>query len=776
MIYPVMGKTRKAGRRLSGANPGAPAGKQDNAVSPSRELFRRIRSGPFLPMALIILAGLIAYSNTSAVPFTFDDRVQIVENPLIKDLGYYGDTAKAKGFFLYHALKMRYFGYLGFAVNYAIHGLRPEGYHYVNTAIHCINGILVYLLVVLTFRTPLLAGSPLRARASSIALFSSLLFTCHPIQTEAVTYIVQRFTSLATLFYLLAVNLYIRARLAATSSPARGFPFLAKSAGLYTLMMASMIMAMKTKEIAFTLPVIVIIYEFMFFEGTKKERCLYLLPMVAVILSIPIMFLAVYGLAAGPGLPSIMDAIGRATTGDPGISRSDYFFTQLNVIVTYLRLLFLPVGQNLDYTYPLSHSLFEAATGTCALLLLSILASCAYLFRTYREKASHIRLICFGVIWFFLTLSVESSVMPLKDAIFEHRLYLPSVGAFITITVAGAMAASRLGAGRGWAISYGAVFLTIPVICLIGLTLARNGVWKDEATLWEDVIRKSPQNARAYNNAGLAYLNRHEPGRAVALFTEAVNLDPKYSVAYNNRGVAHAHAGMPDRARDDFRLAVAINPQDAEAHTNFGYALLLRGEPLAALREYDLAIAANQHYPDAHNKRGVVLMQMGRTDEGWQEFNKAVELNPGYAEPYNNRAIAYGAKGDWANALIEYRKALIANPAYAEAYNNRGVAFLQMGRPEEAWGDLDKAVALNPGYAEAYNNRALAYGEKGDWAKALIEYRKALIANPAYGAAYYNRARLNVTLDRKKDAYADFQEACRLGIHQSCEEIGIAAK
>ena len=181
-------------------------------------------SKPIFHNLLIITICSIAYSNTLESPFVFDDKLVIVENPIIRDLGYMVNPSEAKvhkGHFEYESFRQRYIGYLTFALNYWIHKLDVTGYHLVNLAIHIVNGLIVYWLVILTFKTPFLNSSVLRERSTEIALFASLLFACHPLQTQAVTYIWQRVTSLSTTFYCLALVFYILWRL--TSKKPRSF-------------------------------------------------------------------------------------------------------------------------------------------------------------------------------------------------------------------------------------------------------------------------------------------------------------------------------------------------------------------------------------------------------------------------------------------------------------------------------------------------------------------------------------------------------------------------
>jgi hypothetical protein len=274
----------------------------------SAEIFsgkQSFRYNRVIHVLIIVVIGFIAYSNSFHVPFQLDDRPNITENILIKDTDYLFAPSgycsnlfpPADRQFMCHFFKTRYIGYLTFAMNYYLNGTHVTGYHIVNFAIHTINALLVYLLVILTFRTPFLSASGLKDRAALIGLFSGLLFIAHPVQTQAVTYIVQRFASLETMFYLLSLVLYIKARLRTsekvgaeagiqTGGRARRYSF-NPAVVFYILSLISAVLAMKTKEISFTLPVIMVIYEFFFFTGNRGKRILHLIPFLLTMLIIP---------------------------------------------------------------------------------------------------------------------------------------------------------------------------------------------------------------------------------------------------------------------------------------------------------------------------------------------------------------------------------------------------------------------------------------------------------------------------------------------------------
>ncbi|MCI0528967.1 MAG: hypothetical protein L0Y56_16135, partial [Nitrospira sp.] len=290
---------------------------------------------------LITLISLLIYSNTFSLPFHFDDEPNITLNDKLRDLTNFWPPSGT-----------RYIGVLSFALNYHFGKLNVFGYHLVNITIHIINGLLVWWLVMLTFKTPIMER---RSSSSSLRdfmpLFSSLIFTIHPVQTQAVTYIVQRFTSLATLFCLLSLALFIKARLLNQTSADKiqnsnhsSLNSNIKSVLCYFTAVVSAILAMKTKEITFTLPFIIVLYDLIFFSTPKLERWIlnlrrlyFITPFLATLFIIPLSILG-----TDKPLGDIMGELREAAQETEEISRKVYFLTQFRVIVTYIRLLFLP--------------------------------------------------------------------------------------------------------------------------------------------------------------------------------------------------------------------------------------------------------------------------------------------------------------------------------------------------------------------------------------------------------------------------------------------------
>jgi tetratricopeptide (TPR) repeat protein len=596
-------------------------------------------TGRRLPhIILVVLVGLLAYWNSFDASFHFDDFHNIADNRIIKDLRYFLDTSEAEDFYMYDSLRNRYVGYLSFALNYRISGLDVRGFHITNLAIHILNGVMVYLLVILVFRTPFMEGSRLRDRSGLIAFFSALLFVSHPIQTQAVTYIVQRFASLTAMFYLLSTVSYIAFRL--TESRKR-------RSILYVLALLSAVLAMKTKQIAFTLPIAVSLCEFSFFRTSLRKRALYLVPLFLTVLLIP---LSVIDLDKPIGeTMGELDEFPRTEE----ISVYDYLLTEFRVVVTYLRLLVLPINQNLYYDYPTYHSLVDPQVLLSFLLLMSLFLLGVLLYFRSRNTHNESRLVAFGIFWFFLALSVESSIIPLYP-IYEHRLYLPSVG-FIMACVSGVF---MLSMGRARMQKAAMVFFIVLTAAFTLATHTRNNIWMNEISLWQDGVKKSPHKARTQNNLCNAYIDEGLLERGIEHCQKAIGLDPEFFRAHNNLGRAYLSLGLRDEAISLFREALRLRPYYVMAHCNLGAAYIDKGL-------YDMAI---------------------------DELLKALELDPLHATSYLNLGIAYQEKGFLDEAIRQYQAAIKYRPGYKKAHLALEMAYMKKGRYQEDEEHMRKAM------------------------------------------------------------------------------------
>ena len=703
-------------------------------------------------LTIVLLLGIIIYSNSFECSFQFDDFYTIVNNPKIRNLF---DLST-----LWNSSANRPVAFFTFAVNYHFSQLDIRYWHLLNLVIHLINAILIWWLTLLIFSTPIMRDQQIARNKKLLAFFTALLFVSHPLATQSVTYIVQRMTSLVAMFYLLSLAFYVTARLSKRGMIVKIL--------LFSGSIMSAMLAMRTKENAFTLPLAVLLFEFFFFRTRRLSInfrdyrvILLMLLFLGAILIIPLN----YSL-------SIFDPVSPVGNPESVLTPYYYFLTQFSVIIKYIQLLFLPVSQNLDYDFPISTSFFQIRTLLSFLVLGSLIILAIYLYKRQR-------IISFGIFWFFITLSVESSFIPLYDVIVEHRTYLPSFGFFLIIIPSLYILLWN---------KYKSAMAILAIMAVIYsyLTYERNKVWKDDLTLWTDVVSKSPNKARAITNRGIAYANREQWDKAIddysrslgidanapltlisrgfafrnlgqfdkAIddYTRALEIDANYAIAFCNRGFCYLHRGDLEKSIDDFTRAIELDPGFTDAYSNRSAAFLETGQLDKAIADINKAISLNPDYYQAYSNRGVIYEKLNQTDKAIADYTKVIELNPEFAKAYVNRGSVYGNSGQWQKALTDYSMAIGIDPYYAEAYFNRGVVYANLGQRDKAIEDYTRSIELDPNDKLGYYNRGLTYGKLGKLELAIADITNALKIDPGFTSAYNNREIANRKL---KERYSE---------------------
>lgn len=628
---------------------------QITAIHPAFEIipsmmlkFRMSFKSPVPHIIIIVILTLLVYSNTFEASFHLDDRDYITGNPLLKDFGTLLNPPRPanKSFSNTNALdsaRTRFMGHLSFLLNIKLLGTSVIGFHAVNIMIHIFNGIIVYLLVLTLFKSPYLSRSSLLPNAPLLALGTALIFSVHPVQTQAVTYLSQRFTSLAALFYLGAFLSYSLFRTGSKKI-------------YYGISIILCVFAMFTKEISFTLPVSLTLFELIFFDKSPG-RFKRLIPFYLSMLIIPLSLF-------GSGKP-FFDTVADAMRASKKLSRWEYLYTQFTVIPVYLRLMILPIGQNFDYDYPV-YQTFMNTKVIASFIGLIILAGCGiYYYRTAGKNDPSFRLISFGIFWWFITLSVESSIIPLSDMIFEHRMYLPSFGLILTFLTVLYIAFNRfMPASAPKAFS---IFAIAVVLGLSASAYGRNSVWKDETTLWEDVVSKSPLKRRPHYNLAMAYKARGLGDKSKNEFEIARSLKLDYMAELDANSEDSMDDFMDDKVIDHYKKILGINADMSEVHYKFGL------------------MNANKN----------------RFDRAVEHYKKAIESKPNYAEAYNNLGSAYRAMNMISNAVTSYEKAISVNQKYAEPHYNLAILYLELNMPEKAEKEFRETLKIDPQFAMA---------------------------------------------------------------------------
>lgn len=544
------------------------------------------RRATLLAATVIVLAALAAYGNSFNSPFLLDDYIWIVDNPSIRHLSPIREL-------LFPAGAARVGGRpvvsLTLALNYALGGTDVRGYHAANVALHILAALTLLGVVRRTLVLP-----PLQERfgpiATPLALIATLLWTLHPLHTEAVTYIVQRTETIMGLFYLLVLYCVIRG---ATSR--RPMPW-------YLAAVAACVLGMASKEVMATAPLVVLLYDRTFLAGSFREawRRRYAL------------YLA---LAATWGIVVALVAFTGFYGGSTGFAMQkftwwSYLLTQPGVIVRYLRLTFWPTGLCLDYGWRAAHGAAEIVLPGLVIVALLGLTLWALLKRP-----------AWGFLgaWFFMILAPTSSFMPIKDAAFEHRMYL-SLAAVSVGVVSGAAAVGRRLAFRGMVplpvlASAGVSLATSAVLALGIVTFERNVDYRSDLVISTDTVAKAPGNERAHNNLGTALMDCNQIDAAIAEYQKAVDIDPAYAKARYNLGAALFRQG---------KIAAAIGQWD-EA---------IRSQPdnLLTLNQLALSLATSSEASVRDGPRAVKLALQAVQLSGGQDPNILGTLAAAYAE------------------------------------------------------------------------------------------------------------------------------------------------
>ncbi|MDP2653018.1 MAG: tetratricopeptide repeat protein [Candidatus Omnitrophota bacterium] len=635
----------------------------------------------------LALLGALIYRNAFGVPFIFDDIYTVVNNPAIRDL------SSLRGLWVYDP--SRFLTHLSFALNFHFGELNVRGYHAVNIVLHALNAMLLYALLVVTWGRASLRQSLGALPGRWLAFGAAVLFLCHPIQTQAVTYISQRSTLMASFCYLLTILLYF------LGSDLRRWRYYAAAilvffAGLFT------------KPIIISLPFALLLWE-IFFLRWKGGRVLAarLVPFLILACGVPLLLML--------WKYRILDVayLSQVTRETEDYSRAEYLFTQFNVLILYIRLLFFPSGQQLDYDFPISRGFWDFPTwlSFAALALLVVWA--------VRVFPRH-RLFSFGIFWCLVTLSLESSVFPISDVIFEHRLYLPMAG-FAVMAAYGIWLAVRTPAR---------FLLVIYLLAAVlgTLTYQRNFFWHDELNFYLDMARRSPNKARIRNNLGNYYVAKGNLAAAVKEYEKALDLDPAFPEALNNLGNIYAETGRREEGKALLERAVAADPRFYEAHYNLGFLLWEQGQedPRAAWDSFHKALAVNPRFAPAINGLGRICLARRDLDLAKFYFEHAIRVDPSYPHSYENLGSLYMSAGLYDDAKNAYLQAIRRRPSLAVARNNLGNIYAMEGLDDLALQEYQAAVTFSPCWAGAHFNLANLLLKQGDLSGAEQSYRKAL--------------------------------------------------
>lgn len=537
---------------------------------------------------LLAFTGVLIYRNAFSAPFIFDDVTQILLNPKIQTLQWPWTFLENN---------RRPVLYTSLAFDFHQFGSNAFGYHAFNIRIHILAAMFLFLLIYKTCRYPSMNPN-IRRDAAWLALGASLLWLSHPIQTQAVTYIIQRAESLMGLFFFM--SLFFSAQYLTS-----------RQKGWWVASIISGLLCGLTKEVALALPLIVLMYDYAFVspslrEALQKNRWLYL----GLGLIWPVMIFLYLTTRPEEKL--------TAGFGMEGMTPWIYALNQPTVIMHYFRLLFFPHPLVFDYDMRPDASWWELLPS-----ILIVFAIVLSLFAVFKRNKT------FGFLGlaFFVILAPSSSIIPVKDLIFEYRVYLSAATVTTGFVLIFYFLLERYVQVKKRKVVFICV-LAILTTVLGGLTFQRNKVYASEEALWKDIIQKWPSNARSYNNLAEIQFRKKQLDLAKKNFLKSIEMNGNRAEVYANVAVIMAEEKDFENAIGYAQRAIAIDPKCGVCYTNYGSVLSRQGRYQESIPYFQKSLDLGFEEPGVLHNFGIALAQTGQLREAVPVLEKALSLDP----------------------------------------------------------------------------------------------------------------------------------------------------
>jgi tetratricopeptide (TPR) repeat protein len=610
----------------------------------------------FAFITLFVFLFLI-YGNSFHGEFHFDDYSNIVHNSNVhlKDLSWKSITKT----FYFEGKLYRPFACLSLGLNYYVGGLDVFGYHVVNFAVHYLSAVFLFLLIFNTLRLPLLRDA-YRSSSYTIALLAAFFWATNPVQVHAVTIIVQRMASMAGLFYVMAMYLYLKGR----TADRRG-----KRITFFILCGLTSLLSFGTKQNTAFLPVSIFLYDLFLIQGMTRQHLMRSLKIIILPLAVILVMGLIYTRAS-----SLLEGYAIRP-----FTATERMLTEPRVILFYISLLFYPVSSRLMLLHDvdISTSLFTPWTTLPAILLILLLVACAFFLSRKRP------ILAFSILFFFVNHVIEGSIIPL-ELIFEHRNYIPSMFLFVPVAIAVVRVLDHFAYSKAMQCLLAAAL----VIALAGqgyTTYTRNGIVRSQYTLWLDNAEKAPGLSTAHNNLGKQYFERGWYEDAAREYEKAISLNRyvnrgQSGLAYHNLGWCYLiKTGDFDGAYPYFKKALEGSREYMDPWLSMAFVEMKRGN-LSSARQY--ITEAMGYWPENEvlkSNLNVVLLAENRVDEAIAAGLKASVLQPGNINTLIILGEAYRRKGNWNQSIYYWQKYVQKMP-----YNLKGyIALVELYAREE---------------------------------------------------------------------------------------------
>jgi len=639
------------------------------------------RRNVFAIFAILIIV-LSVYSNTFDASWHFDDEPNILKNnPLhltelnlknIKNTFFASWDGSGK---LYRPVAC-----LSFALNYYFGGTEVFGYHLINLTFHCLSAVFLFLFIYHTLNLPILKER-YGGNGYYIALLSTVLWAINPVQTQAVTYIVQRMASMAGMFYIASMYFFLKGRTSELKAP---------RVAHYILCLVCAILSLGSKENAVMLPMTLLFFDLFLIRGiTKKSLKKYAFLFLIAALSCAIVAVLLKG-------PLILDPE-NIVSGyrDRVFTLFERLWTEPRIVLFYITLLLYPMPDRLciSHDISLSKGLLDPPMAIIAGLTILALIGLAVM------KSKRWPLVSFCILFFFMNHAIESTIIAL-DLTFEHRNYIPSMLFFVPVGILVVKGTKFFSHRKAMQV----IIVGFVILVLISFghsTFMRNFAWKTNETLWLDAVEKSPNLARTHHNLGRCYADIGFKQMALDQYLEALSLPDgpnrrAHHLTHYNIGLIYRSFHDHDRARRHFLKAVEIEPRLSPAYTCLGILDLEKGKNDKALGYFIKALSHDMDSRQARNYAGFALLREKQIESAVNQFHKVLKANPNDLYALTHLGVAYKCKGELDKALKCFKRALGIDQRYVTAALHLIEVHALKGEGEQAERTAQELIDLFP--------------------------------------------------------------------------------
>lgn len=660
---------------------------------------------------VIVLLTLLVYLPAIRGGFIWNDDTDVVDNIVLQDNGL------ARVWFTTESRNYWPIVWTSYWIEYQLWGLNPMGYHIVNVLIHAGCGLLVWR-VLLRLAIP---G----------AWLAALFFAIHPVNVESAAWITQQKNTLALLFFLTSVLMFLR------------YEDLGRPHRL-GLAAFTFLLAMLSKGAAAPLPAVLLLCVW-WRRGTIRRRdLLHCVPFLVI--------------AVGMSGVEVWFQYVRAIADD--VVRSDSPASRLAgagwVVWFYLDKALLPV--NLSFVYP--RWVIDSSSGWSYVpgaALLALLAA------AWRRRRGWGRPVLFALGYFVITLGPVLGFLNIYFMRFsfvaDHYQYVAIIG-IIALAVGGGAAGLRLIPHRG--VWIGRIAAVVIAAALSWMSWRQAHIYRDPERLWTDTLAKNPDAWIAHNNLAVAIEKRGRRLEAMDHYRRALSLEPDFAKAHTNLGNALLLVGDAAAAERHYREALALQPAQPDAHYHLANALKTLGRLRPAEQHYQMALRAKPDYAYAHFQLAATLRALGETDRAIRHYRLAIDADPDYAHPHYGLANIFKARGDRDPAIRHFRRAVELDPDYGDAHYDLAVELQADNRLAEAMMHYRRAIRADPAAADARNNLGTLLQSQGDVDAAIEQYRSALEIDPGLGDAHFNLGTALVARRRFGEAVRHLRTAADL--------------